>query len=87
VGHGVFRYMWNAHANLATRGDGNRAQEALTSGEAIYEVCQLDAVREARVCRRTLGGIRVERPRFWMKLILTANLRSISINCCFSGVC
>lgn len=31
---------------------------------------------------RTLGGIRVERPRFWMKLILTAVWGPISINCC-----
>jgi hypothetical protein len=33
------------------------------------------------VCRRTLGGIRVERPRFAMKLILTADWRSVSLNC------
>jgi hypothetical protein len=37
------------------------------------------------VCRRTLGGIRVERPRFVMKLILTADWRSISLNCPLRG--
>ena len=49
--------------------------------------CQCDAVGDVWECRRTLGGIRVERPRFWIKLILTAGWRSISINCCFSGNC
>jgi hypothetical protein len=47
--------------------------------------CQCDAIYEVRVRERTLGGIRVERPRFWMKLILTAVWRPISINCPLGG--
>jgi hypothetical protein len=48
--------------------------------------CQRDTIYNIHAWRRTLGGIRVERPRFWMKLILTAVWRPISINCPLGGL-
>jgi hypothetical protein len=67
---------------------GERSETAagdLTLGEAICRELSADAICGLRVGRRTLGGIRVERPRFVMKLILTADWRSISLDCPLRG--
>jgi hypothetical protein len=62
-------------------GQSDSTTEALTLGEAICRKLSANAMYEVWAYGRTLGGIRVERPRFAMKLILTADWRSISINC------